>query len=202
MSSSPPNYLYNNPAPTKPVAVHPIQQTTTIDMSDESDEQLATTTEQVTTGLPSAQVISDSVSPPEIEQQTVGNSLNQSPQIPISHLLATNNYPSLSNVPPNIAKSFAPIYVQPPNQQANTDIYNDYVQNPYNLTLLSSETVDQTPAPSATASEATTATTDSDALVSQSHLTHAVSNVFQSSNYFNSDAGVIPPGSEMLFGGP
>lgn len=201
MSSSPPNYLYKNPAPTKPIPVHPIQQTTTIEMSDESDEQSTTATEQIATDLPSEQVIPDSVPPPEIKQVTVDSSANQSPQIPISHLLAANNYPSLSNVPPNIAKSFAPIYVQPPNQQANTDIYNDYVQNPYNLTLLGPKTV---PVPLAIASEATASTTDCDVLSSQSHLTQklGVSNVFQSSNYFNSDGVVIPPGSEMLFGGP
>uniref|UniRef100_A0A6B2EBG3 Putative golgi-specific brefeldin a-resistance factor n=1 Tax=Phlebotomus kandelakii TaxID=1109342 RepID=A0A6B2EBG3_9DIPT len=107
------------------------------------------------------------------------------PGIPISHLMAGNQYPSLTKVPPNIAQSFAPVFVQPQNIQSETDIYSDYVKNPYNLTLQADEEVRQEE--------------ESDAVACQGARE---SNVFQSANYFGNDTGIIPPGSEVFFGGP
>lgn len=121
----------------------------------------------------------------------------EAPRIPISHLNATNQYPSLTAVPQNIAKSFAPIYIQPQNQPPTTDIYNDYVNNPYNLVLQ----VDTPPAFSPTP-ENTPA-----AIPITSHFAavgggSAISNVFHASNYFADKSTAIPPGSEILFNGP
>lgn len=62
---------------------------------------------------------------------------NTNANVPISHLLAGNEYPSLHKQPPTaIVQSFAPVYVQTAQQpQSGNDIYQEYVQNPYNLTL-------------------------------------------------------------------
>ncbi|EAT38431.1 AAEL009678-PA [Aedes aegypti] len=103
------------------------------------------------------------------------------PPVPISHLLAGNQYPSLHNVPVGIAQSFAPMFVQPPVAPTDgSDIYNDYVNDPYNLTLQpQGQEIQQQP--------------------------QQPQNVFQSANYFGSyqfGPGRIPPGSEMLFGEP
>lgn len=119
--------------------------------------------------------------------------LNQ-PSIPISHLTAGNAYPSLNTVPSNIAKSFAPIYVQPQIlQSTENDIYTDYVQNPYNLTLRPEDNVQVS---------GTTAAASNTDIESDTQKLGVGNNMFQSANYFTSDGGVIPPGSEMLFGGP
>lgn len=210
MSTSPPNYLYNRTNQPISTPAGYVQQTTTIDMSDESQDMPPTTNDQeVVQSLTETQQQTQKQQisqQPEIEQQSTAMMINnQNPQIPISHLMATNNYPSLSTVPPNIAKSFAPVFVQPPTQQANSDIYNDYVQNPYNITLLRSDDHNNVEI-----TEATTTTSnivvETDAVnenLSSSQLKQnlGVSNMFQSSNYFNTDA-IIPPGSEMLFTGP
>lgn len=122
------------------------------------------------------------------------------PAIPISHLLAGNAYPSLTKpVPAGIAQSFAPMYVQPntPIQQGG-DIYNDYVQNPYNLVL---QTLDQDHHPVVNGS----AEHDPSPFAPSSTTTvpHPVANVFQSANYFDTEQSArIPPGSEMLFSTP
>lgn len=115
------------------------------------------------------------------------------PPIPISHLISGNQYPSLNRVPINIAQSFSPIFVQPQNNIVDGgDIYNDYVKNPYNMTLHDSQTTSM-PIENSTPV----------ALQPQQQ-----ENVFQSVNYFgsgnnsNTDTGNIPPGSEVLFGGP
>lgn len=114
--------------------------------------------------------------------------VSSDPPIPISHLQQHNQYPSHTNVPINIVQSYAPIFVQPQNQQTDTDIYNDYVNNPYNLTLKpSEENQGQVPV-------------DNSASPTVQKL--GAANVFQSANYFGSETAVIPPGSEMLFGKP
>ena len=62
----------------------------------------------------------------------------------------------------------------------NADIYNDYLNNPYNLTLQmnAGQSLEQ-------------------------GANGNSNNIFQSSNYFSSGGGKqIPPGSEMLFGEP
>lgn len=142
------------------------------------------------------------------------------PKIPISHLMATNQYPSLNRMPPaNIVHSFAPVYNQSnleshqqqqhQRQSYGDELYSSYVNNPYNLTL------DQNFANNQTAVTTTTAASVMDSgqnsqpstlneplnMIQTSNASN--SNVFQSRNYFGAtyDA-TIPPGSEVLFGGP
>ncbi|XP_055312921.1 Golgi-specific brefeldin A-resistance guanine nucleotide exchange factor 1 isoform X3 [Sitodiplosis mosellana] len=127
---------------------------------------------------------------------------SQEPKVPLSHLIATNQYPSLNRIPPaNIVQSFAPVYNQQhSNQQSyaacneNEDLYSSYVNNPYNLTLHVEQSFSNT-----------SPTTTNQLSSEQSSVTATASNlnVFQSVNYFGaaSDAP-IPPGSEMLFGSP
>lgn len=115
------------------------------------------------------------------------------PAVPLSHLLAGNQYPSLHNVPVGIAQSFAPMFVQPTSAPTDgADIYNDYVNDPYNLTLQ----IDQTANPAAALGQQPQQIQESQ---------QQPQNVFQSANYFGSyqfGSGRIPPGSEMLFGEP
>lgn len=129
--------------------------------------------------------------------QAIATNLSDSPAIPISHLLAHNAYPSLTKpVPASIAQSFAPIFVQPlhPAQQGG-DIYNDYVQDPYNL-VLQSQTI-------ADASNYPLEPTVSEPSAPTQTAPPPIANVFQSANYFGSDQSArIPPGSEMLFSSP
>ncbi len=106
-----------------------------------------------------------------------------------------NQFPSHTNVPVNIVRSYTPIFVQPQNPQnqpSETDIYNDYVSNPYNLTLKANDEQQQpvtyVPVPN-----------DQNSPIVQKL---GAVNVFQSANYFGSDTADIPPGSEMLFGKP
>lgn len=140
------------------------------------------------------------------------------PRIPDSHLTAASQqYPSLTHVPKDIAKSFAPIFVQPQNQQIHqgSDIYTDYVNNPYNLVLqpqhgtqdsVGAVDAGQSPTPVViTSNFAAVSAAVSAAPGSTQQLPSApATNVFQSSNYFGTDNSsvVIPPGSEMLFTGP
>uniref|UniRef100_A0A1A9ZR77 SEC7 domain-containing protein n=1 Tax=Glossina pallidipes TaxID=7398 RepID=A0A1A9ZR77_GLOPL len=57
-------------------------------------------------------------------------------KLPLSHLTTSNAYPSLTKQPnPVIVHSFTPLFVPPSAAQSGTDIYEEYVQNPYNLTL-------------------------------------------------------------------
>lgn len=127
---------------------------------------------------------------------------NHEPKVPLSHLIATNQYPSLNRIPPaNIVQSFAPVYNNQQNQNhltfasahENEDLYSSYMNNPYNLTLH----VEQNYESPTTTNQLTT--DQSNVSTSASNL-----NVFQSVNYFGSasDTGPIPPGSEMLFGSP
>lgn len=99
------------------------------------------------------------------------------------------SFPSHTNVPVNIVRSYTPIFVQPQNQPNETDIYNDYVSNPYNLTLKANE-------------ENVINVPDTDSNASPKVQKLGAVNVFQSANYFGSDTADIPPGSEMLFGNP
>lgn len=99
-----------------------------------------------------------------------------------------NQFPSHTNVPVNIVRSYTPIFVQPQNQPNEQDIYNDYVNNPYNLTLK--------------ANDENVTYTQHDQHDSPKVQKLGAVNVFQSANYFGSDTADIPPGSEMLFGKP
>lgn len=144
------------------------------------------------------------------------------PRIPISHLVTTNQYPSLTKIPPpNIAQSYPPLYVQPQNYQQSRqnaaqteEIYSDYVNNPYNLTL----DVDHEQSLYHTETAASALQSDnlpsSHNAVSSNSLEQTQnspnkqqpqqiqSNIFQSANYFGIADDNIPPGSEMLFGSP
>uniref|UniRef100_A0A182R4X8 SEC7 domain-containing protein n=1 Tax=Anopheles funestus TaxID=62324 RepID=A0A182R4X8_ANOFN len=138
--------------------------------------------------------------------------------VPLSHRLAGSQYPSLQHVPIGIVQSFAPIFVQPnPIPAEASDIYSDYINDPYNLTLQIDNGTGSVP----NVTGATTVAPDSDTLarsieeakpnptaVTTTMTTSATSsaqmaNVFQSAQYFSFPAsGRIPPGSEMLFGEP
>lgn len=108
-----------------------------------------------------------------------------------------NQYPTFTRIPPaSIVQSFAPIYVQPSMVPSGGEIYSDYVRDPYNLTL--PPLLDNVNGSKAT--EIATGQEVEAHAPPQNPFT-VNSNVFQSSNYFGADTGVIPPGSEVLFGG-
>lgn len=105
-------------------------------------------------------------------------------KIPESHMMQFNTYPgskNLGRVPIDIVKSFAPVLNQ--NEQRHNDgndIYSDYIQDPYNLTLqieagsVGSDVVRNDSVPSA-------------------------STIFQSSSYFsNETSDLTSPGSELF----
>lgn len=141
------------------------------------------------------------------QKSSIVESVSDEPKVPMSHLIATNQYPSLNKIPPpSIAQSFAPIYIQPNAQQQtnvitnNTEeLYNSYVNNPYNLTL----NVEQTFSNSIITSEPSSAPEiNTTTAVGAPNPLIPPANIFQSMNYFGSACdGAIPPGSEMLFGG-
>lgn len=97
--------------------------------------------------------------------------------VPLSHLLVSNAYPSLGKMPSaSIVHSFAPVYETSAPVQPTADIYQEYVQNPYNPTM--QQQPQQHQQPPAPAQQQTTA------------------------NYFSAtvDPSKIPPGSELLYG--
>ncbi|XP_064536174.1 Golgi-specific brefeldin A-resistance guanine nucleotide exchange factor 1 isoform X1 [Drosophila montana] len=103
--------------------------------------------------------------------------------VPLSHLLASNAYPSLPKMPnASIVHSFAPVYEAPEVHTGNaSDIYEEYVQNPYNITLQQAPQ-DQQP--------------------QQQSAESVFPAVATPANYFNAnvDPSTIPPGSELLYG--
>ncbi|XP_033250509.1 Golgi-specific brefeldin A-resistance guanine nucleotide exchange factor 1-like isoform X1 [Drosophila miranda] len=108
--------------------------------------------------------------------------------VPISHLLAGNAYPSLPKMPQSsIVHSFAPVYEAPPLAGGGVgpaaDIYQEYVQNPYNLTLQHNSQQQQHQQPG-------------------QGVAVPFSAAATSANYFNAsvDPSSIPPGSELLYG--
>ncbi|XP_058446781.1 Golgi-specific brefeldin A-resistance guanine nucleotide exchange factor 1 isoform X3 [Malaya genurostris] len=130
----------------------------------------------------------------ELEFQQSASEVTPNLPVPISHLLAHNQYPSLQNVPIGIAQSYAPMFVQPvPANTDGSDIYSDYINDPYNLTLQ----IDQSPNPASTDQQSVEP--------EQQQLQPMTETVFQSANYFSTiqfGSGRIPPGSEILFGEP
>lgn len=105
-------------------------------------------------------------------------------KIPESHRMQFNHYPgskTIGNMPIDIVKSFAPVLPQnDQKQQENSDIYSDYIQDPYNLTLqieagsVGSDPVRNDSVPSA-------------------------STIFQSSSYFSNESSDLKsPGSELF----
>lgn len=136
---------------------------------------------------------------PQQQQQAPPQPPPASESVPMSQVVTSsgnNQYPTFTRMPPaNIVQSFAPIYVQPATIQGGGEIYTDYVRDPYNLTL---------PSQLAVSGENSSQSQQAEMQNSNPGMVQAnpfASNVFQSSNYFGSDTGVIPPGSEMLFGG-
>lgn len=102
---------------------------------------------ELTTGSPPALTTLPSPPQPDEGLSKVGVEANRSsattpkhaPElpVPISHRLAGSQYPSLQHVPIGIAQSFAPMFVQQhhPAPEEARDIYTDYTNDPYNLTL-------------------------------------------------------------------
>lgn len=93
-------------------------------------------------------------------------------KVPESHLMQFNHYPGSKNshVPVDILKSFAPVAnPNEPQQQEGADIYSDYIQDPYNLTL------------------------QMEGVRNQSAIVTSASTVFQSSSYFSNDANESVP---------
>lgn len=146
---------------------------------------------------------------------------NNNVNVPISHLMAGNEYPSFHRRPPTaILQSFTPIY-NPPAQQPQTgnDIYQEYVQNPYNLTLQPNQS---TVTPSLVSVEQHQRNLHQLQQQYQQHTQQQLQQQQQQqptvpseapnhretfnspANYFTStvDVNSIPPGSEMLFGQP
>lgn len=109
-------------------------------------------------------------------------------KIPESHMLNFNHYPGskkAGQVPIDIIKSFAPIPTANESRQPDgTDIYSDYVVNPYNLTLQ----IDRT----------SQAGVDD----ARNESVPSASTIFQSSSYFSSDANDSMPSGSELFNRP
>lgn len=153
----------------------------------------------------------DNASSPSKTIDTPTHHENVEPKVPLSHLIATNQYPSLNRIPPaNIVQSFAPVYNQSNSQShqqqshafdgENEDLYNSYVNNPYNLTLQVEQNYSQQPA---VAPITTNQMSNESANMMKATTNSNNLNVFQSINYFGSTSdAAIPPGSEVLFGGP
>lgn len=105
-------------------------------------------------------------------------------RIPESHHFVLNPYPGTSvkhqgHIPVDIVKSFTPVaHSEHPKSEESGEIFGDYVQDPYNLTLHIDGNKDESQ-PKANSS----------------------SNFFQSSSYFSNDTSDLippPPGSELF----
>lgn len=105
-------------------------------------------------------------------------------KVPESHMMQFNPYPGAKNtgqVPIDIVKSFSPVSTKHESRNLEgSDIYSDYIQDPYNLTLqidsigVSNDVASNESVPSA-------------------------STVFQSSSYFSSDTNdLMSPGSDLF----
>lgn len=124
-----------------------------------------------------------------IELIIQGGSYEPAPavKVPESHLMQFNHYPgskTAGHVPVDIVKSFSPVMTQSePKHHDGNDIYSDYIQDPYNLTL-------QIEAGGEIVRNESVAT---------SFSPPDSSTVFQSSSYFSNDASdLISPGSELF----
>ncbi|XP_061399986.1 Golgi-specific brefeldin A-resistance guanine nucleotide exchange factor 1 [Musca vetustissima] len=108
-----------------------------------ASQQANNTSSQLNTSVFSGDEVS-TIAEIEAEFKAAADEPNTAPKVPISHLLAGKEYPSLQKQPtPAIVQSFTPVYVQQTattsQQQTGGDIYQEYVQNPYNLTLQQSQ---------------------------------------------------------------
>lgn len=160
---------------------------------------------------PIEQQLDENVSSPNknCDQSQMEHINSTEPKIPLSHLNATNQYPSLNRIPPaGIVQSFSPVSNQSnfqtyqqqqgsTTENENEELYNSYANNPYNLTLQIDQNFSNV-TPTTVSSNQPFIDTSNAGNSNVSNL-----NVFRSVNYFGaaSDA-TIPPGSEVLFGGP
>lgn len=111
--------------------------------------------------------------------------LNSSPphmRVPDSHHFVLNPYPGIKHqghIPVDIVKSFTPVaHSEHPKSEDNGEIFGDYVQDPYNLTLQINNSE-----------------------VKSQDKTHPAASFFQSSSYFSTDTNdLIPPspGSDLF----
>lgn len=111
------------------------------------------------------------------EQQTAAA------KVPESHTMQFNPYPGAKSghVPFDIVKSFTPVLTQSEHKhQDGDDIYNDYIQDPYNLTLQI---------------EGNGVVGDS---VSIQSVPSSASTIFQSSSYFSNVSDLNSPGSDLF----
>ena len=169
-------------------------------------------------------------SPPTTSASAV-NVANNVANVPIAHLMAGKEYPSLQKQPTTaIVQSFTPVYRQTAVQQPQTgnDIYQEYVQNPYNLTLQQTslatghlvtvqqhqENLRQLEMQYQQQQQQLQQPTQAQAMqlqqqqqiqqAQQQNLNHTAPAFNSPANFFNStvDPNSIPPGSEILFGQP
>lgn len=162
---------------------------------------------------PPSERLEESQAPDEVPPTSAQNQPIE-PKIPISHLIASNQYPSLRSAPPpNIVQSFAPVYIDASKQcqlNATEELYSSYVNNPYNLTLhveqnFGSSQIDDEAAAAAPAMQASAdgPLSGPSLGVGEQAMAGANMNIFQSAAYFGAQSdATIPPGSEMLFGQP
>lgn len=108
-------------------------------------------------------------------------------KIPDSHNFNFNPYPGVKHqghVPIDIVKSFTPVaHSEQPKNEEGAEIYNDYVHDPYNLTLQMNSN------------------SSGSNLMGSQVPPNPTSTFFQSSSYFSNDTSdLIPsaPGSELF----
>lgn len=124
----------------------------------------------------------------ELVIQGGGSNEQSNSSVPIlgvaeKHNYAFNPYPGIKkqdHVPVDIVKSFTPVaHSEQPKNEDGAEIYNDYVQDPYNLTLQMNNNLIGSQVPS-----------------------NPTSTFFQSSSYFNDttdlNASSTAPGSELF----
>lgn len=117
-----------------------------------------------------------------IELIIQGGSYDHSPmvKVPESHTLQFNSYPGSKSghVPIDIVKSFTPVLTHSEQKhQDGSDIYSDYIQDPYNLTLQ----------------------IEGDGVGVSIDSVPSASTIFQSSSYFSNDiTDLNSPGSELF----
>ena len=161
------------------------------------------------------------LSSPPTTSASADNVANNAANVPIAHLLAGKEYPSLQKQPTTaIVQSFTPVYRQTAVQQPQTgnDIYQEYVQNPYNLTLQQTalptghlvtiqqhqENLRQFEMQYQQQQMQQSTQLQQTQQAQQQNLNYTASAFNSPANFFNStvDPNSIPPGSEILFGQP
>lgn len=191
-----------------------------IDFGDTDTSQCTSGVTDVARPTPSAppataEHVEDILSLSEEPLSPAQNQHTTEPKIPISHLIASNQYPSLRTAPPpNIVQSFSPVYIDSSKQtqlNATEELYSSYVNDPYNLTLHVEQNFGGSQVDDETADISVLQTVTDSVLNApsagpseqQQVMPGASMNIFQSAAYFGAQSdATIPPGSEMLFGQP